>query len=56
MLDPPPNGNVYEFVAQGQPNPDAWGVVLAWDWFSTFVNTALPGFIDDMTGAGGVAI
>jgi hypothetical protein len=56
MLAPPPNGNVYDFVNLGQSNPDAWGVVIAWDWFSVLVTTALPGFIADMTDVNGVTI
>lgn len=56
MLAPPPNGNVYDFVAQNQTNPDAWGVVVAWDAYKAFIGTALPGFTDDMQNINGVAI
>lgn len=56
MLQPPPNGDVYEFVAQFQTNPDAWGVVVAWDAYKAFVGTALPGFIQDMSATQGVPV
>ena len=56
MLAPPPNGDVYEFIAQAQTNPDAWGVVVAWDAYRTMLTEALPGFVADMTGTMGVAV
>lgn len=56
MIPPPQQGNVYDTIPPNIGNPEAWGVVAAWEAWQLFAGQAIDQSLAELQGLDGIPV